>query len=452
VGSDAVYSAVFRQHGVVRVHDLDDFIETVELFSKRKKSAVGRLGFIAPSGAECGLIADVAADAGIDLPEFSLKTIERLEQVQSPFLSIRNPMNAPEQYTRKAEIFNQCIAALLDDENIDILGVRLPLPRLREDRDVVNRFGDLVAASQKTDKLLVVFSRASVSLPEYWRRLLGEHEIPFLLEYRKGFQALKSLLHYQRFIDRHRTSVPAPAIAPVDVDKVRGMLQACGPRLTERQSKQILAEYGIPIAAESLAADAEEAVGIARTLGYPVVLKIESPEIAHKTEAGAVEIDVNGDAAVRAAFSRIIGNARAYNPAAGIGGVVVQEMVRGGREIILGMSQDRQWGATVVIGLGGVLVEVLKDISMRVAPLSKFDVAEMLNELKGASILQAFRGRAVADIDALIDIALRFSQLCVDLKNDLDEIDINPLLLFDIGKGAKVVDCLMARRSRSEKQ
>ena len=182
--------------------DLDDFIETVELFSKRKKLTGNRLGFIAPSGAECGLIADIAADTAMDLPEFSPKTIDRLKKVQSPFLSIRNPLNAPEQYTRNAEIFNECIAALLDDENVDILGLRLPLPRLREDRDVVNRFTDLVAASKRTDKLLIVFSRASVSLPEYWRQLLREHEIPFLLEYRKGFKALKSLLNYQHFIDR----------------------------------------------------------------------------------------------------------------------------------------------------------------------------------------------------------------------------------------------------------
>ena len=446
VGSDAIYEAIFKQYGVARVHDLDDFIETVELFSKRKRLTGNRLGFIAPSGAECGLIADIAADTAMELPEFSPKTIDRLKEVQSPFLSIRNPLNAPEQYTRNAETFNECIAALLDDENVDILGLRLPLPRLREDRDVVNRFADLVAASKRTDKLLIVFSRASVSLPEYWRQLLREHEIPFLLEYRKGFKALKSLLNYQHFIDRDSASVHPPARAAVDVDKVKGMLQTCGPRLTERQSKQILAEYGIPIAAESLATDVEEAVAIARTMGYPVVLKIESPEIAHKTEAGAVEININSDAEVRTAFTRIISNATAYNPVARIGGVLVQEMLHGGREIFIGMTQDRQWGPTVVLGLGGVLVEVLKDISMRVAPVSRFDVEEMLNELKGVRILQGFRGRAAADIDAMIDIVLRFSQLSVDLKNDVDEIDINPLLVFDNGKGAKVVDCLMTRR------
>jgi acetate---CoA ligase (ADP-forming) len=445
VGSDVVYDAVFKQHGVVRVHDLDDFIETVELFSKRKKLTGGRLGFIAPSGAECGLIADIANDAGIDLPELSAKTVDRLHKVQSPFLSIRNPLNAPEQYTRKEEIFNECIAALLDADNLDIVGLRLPLPRMREDRDVVNRFGDLVRAAQNTEKLLIVFSRASVSLPEYWRQLLRQHEIPFLLEYRKGFKALKSLLHYYRFIDRDKTSLDSGVRVDVNLGKVNGLLQSFGRTLTERQSKQILAEYGIPSALESLATSAEEAIEIARRIGYPAVLKIESPEIAHKTEAHAVEIGINSDAEVRAAYGRIIENARAYNSAAQINGVLVQEMVRGGREVIIGMTQDSQWGPTIIFGLGGILVEVLKDIAMRVAPLTRFDVEEMLTELKGAKILQGFRGQPPADIAAVVDIVLRFSQLCLDLKDDIAEIDINPLMIFENGQGAKVIDCLMTR-------
>jgi len=354
-------------------------------------------------------------------------------------------LNAPEQYTRKEEIFNECIAALLDADNLDIVGLRLPLPRMREDGDVVSRFTDLARASQKTGKLVIVFSRASVSLPEYWRQLLREHEIPFLLEYRKGFKALKSLLHYYQVIDRDKASLDSAVRVDVDLGKVKGLLRSFGRTLTERQSKQILAEYGISIARESLATSAEEAVEIARRIGYPVVLKIESPEIAHKTEARAVEIGISNDAEVRAAYGGIMENAQAYNSAAQINGVLVQEMVSGGREVIIGMTQDSQWGPTIVLGLGGILVELLKDIAMRVAPLTRFDVEEMMHELKGAKILKGFRGQPPADIAAVIDIVLRFSQLCLDLKDDIVEIDINPLMVFENGKGAKVVDCLMTR-------
>jgi len=447
VGSDAAFDAICRQYGVVRVHDLDDLIETVELFSKRKKLRGDRLGFIAPSGAECGLVADIATDVGIALPEFSAKTIDRLKRVQSPFLSIGNPMNAPEQYTRKGEIFNACVDALIEDENIDILGLRLPLPRLREDQDVMNRFADIVKASAKSAKLIIIFSRASVSLPEYWRQLLREHQIPFLLEYRKGFKALKSLITHRQFLSKRRTAAAPRAWVNADLTKIRSLLHSFGRTLTERQGKQILAEYGIPVAVESLAASADQAVARANRIGYPVVLKIESLEIAHKSDAGAVEINLNNDAEVQAAFSRIISNAKAHHPTAQINGVLVQEMVRGGREMIIGMTQDPQWGPTIVVGLGGVLVEVLKDIATRVAPLSELDVEEMLEELKGAKILHGFRGQPAADIDAVIEIVLRFSRLCVDLKNEIEEIDINPLLVFDNGKGARVVDCLITRQN-----
>jgi len=450
VGSDAAFDAVCTQYGVVRVHDLDDFIETVELFSKRKKLRGDRLGVIAPSGAECGLVADIATDAGIDLPEFSGKTLDKLKQVQSPFLSIRNPMNAPEQYTRKGEIFNACIDALIEDENIDILGLRLPLPRLREDQDVVNRFADIVKAGEKTDKLLIVFSRASVSLPEYWRQLLRQHQIPFLLEYRKGFKALKSLLNYRHFLERRGSATQSRPRVEADLSKVKNLIHSAGRILTERQSKQILAEYGIPVAVEALATNVDEAVAIANQMGYPVVLKIESPEIAHKTDAGAVEIGISSDAELRAAFNRITSNAKAYNPTARINGVLVQEMIHGGREMIVGMTQDPQWVPTIVVGLGGIFVEVLKDIAIRVAPLNSADVEAMLREQKGEKILQGFRGQPAADIAAIIDTVLRFSQLCVDLKDEIEEIDINPLLVFDNGKGVKVVDCLITRRIASD--
>jgi acetyltransferase len=446
VGSDAAFDAICKQYGVVRAHDLDDFIETVELFSKRKKLSGERLGFIAPSGAECGLIADIAADVGIDMPEFTSATIERMQKVQSPFLAIRNPMNAPEQYTRKAEIFNACLDALLDDDHIDVIGLRLPLPRLREDKDVIGRFGDIAAAASKHNKLIVIFSRASVSLPEYWRQLLREHEMPFLLEYRKGFRALRSLFEYQRFLAKARAAASSETRFQVDFTEVKSLLDSAGPTLTERQSKQVLAHYGIPVTTETLAADADSALLAAKKIGYPVVLKIESPNIAHKTEAHGVEIGVDDDDAVRAAFDRIVTSAKAYNPKAQINGVLVQEMVRGGRELIVGMTQDPQWGPTIVVGLGGILVEVLKDIATRIAPVRRCDAEEMLRELKGGKILSAFRGQAAADIDAVIETVMRFSQLCLDLKEEIHEIDINPLLVFARGKGVKVVDCLIKRR------
>jgi acetate---CoA ligase (ADP-forming) len=445
VGSDAVYDAVFKQHGLTRVADLDDFIETVELFSKRKKLTGHRVGVIVPSGAECGLVADLADDAGVELPELSPKTIERLATGQSAYLSIRNPLNAPERYVRRGEVFREWIKTLVADENLDIVALRLPLPRRREDEDVIARFRDLTEIASRTEKLVILFSRASISLPEYWRKLVGANDIPFLLEYRKGFKAIKALLTYQRFLGNKR-SVPAEIELQIDRGKIKRLLASSDQALTERQGKAILAEYGIPITREALARSEEEALGLAQTIGYPVVLKVESPQIIHKTDAGAVKTNIASEVELIRSYREIEHNAKTFDPSATIEGILVQEMIHGGKEVIVGMTQDPQFGPVIVFGIGGVFVEIIKDITMRIAPLSKTDAVEMILGLKGYSVLKGARGERESDIDAVVEILLRVSQLSLDLRDEITEIDINPLMVLEKGKGAVAVDCLMTRQ------
>ncbi len=442
VGSDAVYSTVFKQHGLTRVADLDDFIETVELFSKRKRLRGHRVGVIVPSGAECGLVADMAEDAGIDLPDLSTATAKRLEASRSDYLSLRNPLNAPERYVRRGDVFRQWIQALVDDENLDIVGLRLPLPRRREDEDVKSRFGDLAEIAERTEKLIVLFSRASISLPEYWRKLLAEKNIPFLLEYRSGFKALRALIDYDRFLKKTRLS-SSESRRPIDGGKSRRIIPASGRAPTERQSKQILAEYDIPTAREALAKSEEEARAVAETIGYPVVLKVESAHVTHKTEAGAVKINIQNEAELRRCYHEILNNVQAYKSTAVIDGILVQEMISGGKELIVGMKRDRQFGAVIVVGMGGIFVEVIEDIAMRVAPLTKSDALDMIGELKGFRILQGVRGEAPSDVDAVAEIICRFSRLSMDFVDKIAEIEINPLIVFEKGKGAVAVDFLI---------
>jgi len=201
-GSARYYDALFKEYGITRVHDLDGFIETVEIFSKRKRITGKGMGLFVPSGCECGLIADIAHQEGIKLPDLSPETVAKIAQVQSPFLSILNPLNAPEAAVRKADVFKTCVNSLIEDKALDMVGIRIQMPRLRESKDVVARFLDVAEAAEKTDKIVLFFSRASVSLPEYWRKLLREHRVPFVLEYRKAFKALRALVDYYRFLAR----------------------------------------------------------------------------------------------------------------------------------------------------------------------------------------------------------------------------------------------------------
>jgi acetate---CoA ligase (ADP-forming) len=384
----------------------------------------------------------MAEDAGIDLPELSATTVEKLSTIKSDYLSLRNPLNAPERYVRRGDVFRQWIQTLVDDENLDIIGLRLPLPRRRVDEDVIARFHDLAEIAERTEKLVVLFSRASISLPEYWRKLLGENNIPFLLEYRRGFKALRALMDYDRFLKKSRVS-SSEIRSSIDGGKSGRMIPANGRVLTERKGKQILAEYDIPMTREALAKNEEEARRVAETIGYPVVLKVESGDVTHKTEAGAVKINIQNEAEVRRCYHEILNNAQAYKPTAAVDGILVQEMITGGKELIVGMKRDPQFGPVIVVGMGGIFVEVIKDIAMRVAPLTKSDALDMIGELKAFPILKGLRGEAESDVDAVAEILCRFSRLSMDFVDEIAEIEINPLIVFETGRGAVAVDCLI---------
>jgi len=209
--------------------------------------------------------------------------------------------------------------------------------------------------------------------------------------------------------------------------------------LLEHESKQVLAAWDIPTTRVELARDAAEAVKAARELKYPVVMKIASPDIIHKSDAGGVRVGLSSELEVREAFEEIMDSAREYKPKAKILGVTVQEYMHRAREVIVGTVQDPTFGATVMFGLGGVWVEVLKDVSFRLAPLTVVDAKEMISEIKGYPILAGIRGELEADIDAIVDILQKAGQLAQEFP-EIVEMDINPIFVFDRGKGATAID------------
>jgi len=211
----------------------------------------------------------------------------------------------------------------------------------------------------------------------------------------------------------------------------------------------LLAAYDIPITKEDVATSADNAVEIAERIGYPLVMKIDSPDILHKTEAGGLRLNISTPEDVVAAFNEIVQNARNYDPQARVGGVLVQEMVLGGTEVIVGVNNDPQFGPTLMFGLGGIFVEILKDVSLRVAPLDRDDAMAMLREIKGFKVLAGARGKARADIGAIADVLVRVSRLALELENDVAELDINPLLVLPEGQGVRVADALIIKKQSS---
>ncbi len=221
------------------------------------------------------------------------------------------------------------------------------------------------------------------------------------------------------------------------------MLETGDKSLSEHQSKALLDLYGIPVTREQIVQSPHEALRFAAEIGFPVVLKIDSPDILHKSEADAIRLGVSSKEEIFQVYDELLENAQKYNPNARINGVSVQEMVQEGCEVMIGMTQDTLFGPTVAFGLGGIFVEALKDISLRVVPLTKADAQNMVCEIKGYEILKGFRGKNRADVEAVIDVLMKISKLAEDWKDRISEIDINPLIVFDEGFGVKALDALI---------
>jgi acetyltransferase len=270
--------------------------------------------------------------------------------------------------------------------------------------------------------------------------------VPFLQGIENTLRAASALTRYAAF-QRWRAAAKPGTATPGDAgrrDQALALVQAAlGRALTESAGKQLLALYGIPVTRERLVTSATAAGRAAQEIGFPVAMKIVSPQITHKTEAGGVILHVTRAGEAQAAFERMMHNARQYNPQAELQGVLVQEMVQNGRESIVGMTSDPQFGPAIVFGLGGIFVEILQDTVLRVPPLDANDAREMLDALKGAALFKGVRGQKPADRKAIVEVLLNFSQLCLDLRGAVQEIDINPLLVLDEGQGAKAVDCLV---------
>lgn len=259
-------------------------------------------------------------------------------------------------------------------------------------------------------------------------------------------RAVRAAADFGALVARHCAGTRVP-VRPgsADAQAVRQSLQGLPPVLTEREAKQVLGCYGFPVTRECLARNADEAVAQARDLASRVALKIDSPDIQHKTDAGAIRLGLQGNDAVRQGYIDVVAAAQRYAPGAKINGVLVQEMAAPGIEMMLGVVRDPVFGPVVAAGLGGIHVEVLRDIAYRIAPVTPEEAGNMLRELRGYKLLEGVRGAKPAAIDALIATIVRLSWFAQDFSGDIAELDINPLLVFERDAGVKVVDALMVR-------
>lgn len=453
VGSDDVVAAVLRRLGVTRVRSVDELLEAVAAFHARKLPRGAGVGAVSVSGGAVGLLSDLAADCGVTFPPLPAETARHLAAVVPEFGSVGNPLDITGQGVFQTQIMERALDALAEAGPLDVIVWGRPFPSRLDRQSPAGRILERAAEKHPEVPFLVLSlvgghlhasQNADLPMVEPITALDG---VPFLQGGEAGLKAIAALIRYAAFqrereaLARERGGRRAPADAAA---RARARLaEAPGRVLTEREGKAILALYGIATAREALARTAEEAVAAAGEIGYPVVLKVESAALPHKTEAGAVLLNVPDAEAVRAGFARVLANARRAAPPATLAGVLVQEMVGPGAEMIVGCRRDPQFGPVLACGLGGVLVEALRDAEILVPPVAASEVRAALARLRGYPVLEGVRGRGPADLDALVDAVLRFAELALDLGDRVREIDVNPLVVLPAGLGVRAVDCLI---------
>jgi acetyltransferase len=438
-GSDAVYDAYFKQKGIIRLEALEDLFEVSSLFSKYKPPKGTRIGMLTTTGGGAIILADECGTAGFDFPQPSEETVRVSSQWLPDFASKANPLDVTMSgvgggYSKSLDLF-------LRDENFDIIIAVVGTSAQFEPEMGVK---PILERDKTIDKPVVSFLNPNA---EKALKLLEQEGIPTFRTPEACARALRNLVDYGRFLERYPSSKATPPASPAgDMAKIKEVLNSPQTALNEHQSKVILAEYTIPIVRERIATSMEEGLGIAREIGFPVALKVLSPDILHKTEANVVKLGITSEEAFRRAYREVLGNAKGYKSDARIDGILVQEMVEGGTEVIVGMSLDPQFGPNVMFGLGGIFVEVYKDVSLRIVPLTRADAEGMIHEVKGSVLLGGYRGREKGDVGGIIDVILKVSQLAMDLRDEVMELDINPLIVLGEGRGVKAVDALIVKR------
>ncbi len=423
--SDALVDAMLAQAGVMRAETVEELFDLAMAFSGRSLPRSRRTAVVTNSGGPGILAADALERHLVELPELAAQTVARLKPLFPEEASLRNPLDMIASATPPG--YRAALAALLDDPGVDsALAIFVPPLGIKQ-ADVAEAIATVAGDHPEKPVLAVLMGREG--LPQ-GKAELHEVGVPAYIFPESAARALAALCRQREWAER-----PIPATEEFSVDRetatrlVAEARAAGQSRLGEAESLALLKAYGIPTAMATLARTAEEAVALAAAAGGAVAMKIVSPEIVHKTDVGGVRVGVEGEAAVRSAFEEIVASARRAVPEANIHGVLVQEMIRGGRETIAGVTRDPSFGALVMFGLGGIFVEVLRDVVFRVAPIHRRDAAEMIAGLRGVRLLDALRGSAAADRRAIEDVLLRLSRLAGDFP-EISELDVNPLLAF----------------------
>ena len=432
--------AIFRHHGIIRGDDLDHMLDVAAAFSFCRLPRGNRVAVITGSGGSAVWMADILSAHGLELPVLEEDIQKRILALLPSYASAQNPVDGTAQAIHEVG-YARLVEIVRESKQIDVI---LLIGSLANEATAGKRAEELASIVDATHQPIVLSAYTTAS-PGAMARF-AEAGIPCYTSMPSCARAIRALVDYSAFQTRLHCRQAAPATSPGLRDEVGRALAAAGPVLAEAEAKVVLARYGVPRPPEALVRSADDAVAAAAHIGGPVALKVQSPDITHKTEAGAVALGLVGDTAVRDSYQRVLASAGKAHPDAAVHGVLVQSMAPPGCEIILGITRDPTFGPMLMIGLGGIHVEVLRDVAFAPVPIERDEALALIGELRGAALLDGVREAPPADRAALAELMGALSRFAADHADLIEEIDLNPVIVHAQGQGLTVVDALIVKR------
>jgi len=429
-GSNRVFDAMCRRYAVARCESLDELIESSRLLATGKRPAGRRAAALIFSGALRSQILDSAVEQGVELAEPVPATLDKLGATAQLDLRIANPVDCGYVWTTQAT-YMELGRVLVEDPGVDLLLVQEDPPDPKRNRSGAA----LKKLAAETNKPVIVLSETAFSRTPYTEQFLAEAGVLFMHGIDRGLKAAGHLIAHAEAVRQHARAAPRaePKRRAADLEMGPGLhgLGAIG---------GLLERYGVPVVGRRKASTVEDAVAAAKAIGYPVALKIESPDIAHKSDAGGVRLGLAGADALRREWAAMREEIAQRAPAARVDGALVVRMAEPGIEMSIGVQRDPQFGLALMVGLGGVWIEVLKDVSLRLLPVNESDARAMLAELRTAPLLDSFRGAKPRDVGALVASMMALSCLALDHEERIISVEVNPLIVHEEGQGATAVD------------
>jgi 4-hydroxybutyryl-CoA synthetase (ADP-forming) len=433
MGSDEIYDALLKQSGAIRVDTMEELFDYATAFSKQPLPVEGDLVIVSNAGGPAIISTDSCSKLGIKMAKIE-EIRSKIDAVIPPWGSSRNPVDivGDADFNRFENVLNE----VLQHKNVgSVISMCTPSATLDYDK-----LAEVIVKMSKKYKKTMLASLMGLDEGITNREILAAGDIPYYTYAEGSIRALKAML---RFVDWTKAPDGDVTEFKVDMNKARAVFDKVKSEgrtnLLEDEGREILDAYGFPLPESSIATTEDEAVDAANKIGYPIVMKISSPQIVHKSDAGGVKVNLTNDAEVRDGFKAIMENAKKYDSNAEIKGVLIVEMVKGGKEMIIGSKLEPGMGPVVMLGMGGIYVEILKDVTFRLAPLTDQEANDMISSIKTKKLLDGVRGEKPSDISKLSECIQRLSQLVTDFT-EIKELDMNPVLVMEQGEGCKILD------------